>query len=158
MARNDPTSTGGMFIGRRPGTSPLRYRKRPVSGGPRRRRLDRVLAGGILVVETLLLATLWGPQPAAWLWVGSQVDYQTGSVSLGIVTAFVGMLITLMGTLMLAKGLDTAWKLVRRAAGYEQKDGVLERVFVAGVAVAATAFMVWLILIQGPGSSILPAQ
>ena len=158
MARNDPTSTGGMFIGRRPGTAPLRYRKLPVSAGPRRRRLDSLLAGGILVVETLLLASLWGPQPAAWLWVGSQVDYVTGSVSLGIATAFAGMLFTVMGTLMVAKGLDTAWKLVRRAAGHEQKEGMLERVFVAGMVVALIAFLIWFLLIQGPGPTFSPSQ
>ena len=158
MARNDPTSTGGMFVGRRPGTAPLRYRERPVSAGPRRRRLDRVLAGAILVVETLLLASLWGPQPAAWLWVGSQIDYLTGSVSLGILTAFVGMLVTIMGTLKLAKGLDSVWKSLRRAGGYEQKDGMLERVFVVGVAVGVVVFMIWFILIQGPGPSFAPSQ
>ena len=34
MASNDPTETGGLFIGRRPGTAPLRYSKRP--GAPAR--------------------------------------------------------------------------------------------------------------------------
>ena len=32
MPRNDPTDTGGLFIGRRPGTAPLRYKARPGSG------------------------------------------------------------------------------------------------------------------------------
>ena len=34
MPRNDPTDTGGLFIGRRPGTAPLRY---PARSGARRR-------------------------------------------------------------------------------------------------------------------------
>ena len=29
MPENDPTNTGGLFIGRRPGTAPLRYREPP---------------------------------------------------------------------------------------------------------------------------------
>ena len=52
--------------------------------------------------------TLWGPQPVAWLWVGSQVDYLTGSVTLGIAVAFAGMIATLMLTLAVAARLDRA--------------------------------------------------
>ena len=32
MPRNDPTDTGGLFIGRRPGTAPLRYKADPSPG------------------------------------------------------------------------------------------------------------------------------
>ena len=103
MAGNDPTETGGLFIGRRPGTAPLRYRGTPTPGGSTRRRADAVLAFGILVLETLLLTTLWGPQPAAWLWVGSQVFHETDSVGFGIFVAFVGMLFTILATLKAAK-------------------------------------------------------
>ena len=38
---------------------------------------------------TLLCLLCWGPIPLACLWVGSQVDYLSGSVSLGILAAFV---------------------------------------------------------------------
>jgi hypothetical protein len=156
MASNDPSETGGLFIGRRPGTAPLRYRDQPVTASARRRRFDRVLAGAILVLETLLCATLWGPQPAGWLWVGSQVDYQTGNVVLGILVAFVGMLVTIMATLAIAIRLDGAWKLVRRASGYPQKEGALERIFVISMAVAGIGFFIWFLVIQGPGPSFSP--
>ena len=33
MASNDPTDTGGLFVGRRPGTAPLKYRAQPVTAG-----------------------------------------------------------------------------------------------------------------------------
>src|SRR5918992_1320297 len=95
MPRDDPTDTGGLFIGRRPGTGPLKYRGSPERGGAGRRRADAALAAAVLVLVVLLCLTLWGPQPAAWLWVGSQVDYQTGSVSLGIAAAFGGVIGTL---------------------------------------------------------------
>src|SRR6185436_11657686 len=136
MASNDPTDTGGLFIGRRPGTAPLKYRAQPVTAGPRRRAADKALSGLILTAETILCLTLWGPQPAAWLWVGSQVDYKTDNIGFAIVVAFAGMITTLFVTLALAKRLDHSWKLVRRAAGYEQKNGALERIFVIALMIA----------------------
>ncbi len=158
MASNDPTDTGGLFVGRRPGTAPLKYRATPVEAGQRRRQLDKLLSGLILTGETLLCLTLWGPQPAAWLWVGSQVDYETGSVEAGIVVAFVGMIATLFITLVLAKQLDHVWKLVRRAAGHEQREGALERIFVISIAIAGTAFLIWFFVIEGPGPSVAPRE
>jgi hypothetical protein len=156
MASNDPTETGGLFIGRRPGTAPLRYRTRPEKPKGLRRRLDALLAAAILVVETLLLTTLWGPQPAGWLWIGSHVFHETDSIGLGIAVAFVGMLTTIMSTIAIAMRLDRAWKIVRRAGGYEQKNGALERIFVISMAVAGIAFAIWFLVIQGPGSDIAP--
>src|SRR4051812_8162045 len=96
MPRNDPTDTGGLFIGRRPGTAPLRYRTDPARAGERRRRADSTLAALTLTVETLVCLTLWGPQPVAWLWVGSQVDYHADSITLALAVTFTGMMATLM--------------------------------------------------------------
>jgi hypothetical protein len=156
MAHNDPTETGGLFIGRRPGTAPLRYRTQPQAAGRARRRFDALLAAAILVVETLLCATLWGPQPAAWLWLGSQLYHETDSIGLAILLAFAGMLTTILGTLGVAMRLDRVWKIVRRASGHEQQSGAIERIFVISMAVAGVAFLIWFLVIQGPGSDIAP--
>jgi hypothetical protein len=149
MAGNDPTETGGLFIGRRPGTAPLRYRGKPATASHTRRRADAGLAAAILVIETLLLATLWGPQPAGWLWIGSHIFHKTGSVTFGILVAFSGMLLTIFSTIALAMRLDRAWNLVRRASGYEQKHGALERIFVVSMVIAGSAFFLWVLLVQG---------
>ena len=143
MPRNDPTDTGGLFIGRRPGTAPLRYRHRLPSGTASRRRKDAGLAASILFAEALLLATIWGPQPMAWLWIGSHVFHETDSVTFGILVAFAGMLITIFATIALAMRLDRAWTLTRRASGHDQRKGALERILVVSVAIAVTGFMVW---------------
>jgi hypothetical protein len=156
MPRNDPTDTGGLFIGRRPGTGSLKYRGEPERGGAGRRRTDAVLAAAVLVLIVVLCLTLWGPQPVAWLWVGSQVDYHTGSVTAGIAVAFAGMIATLMLTLALATRLDRAWRILRRAAGHEQVDGVLVRVFAATAIVAGLAFLVWFVVLAGPAPSMAP--
>ena len=156
MPRNDPTDTGGLFIGRRPGTRPVKYRDQPVARSAKRRRADEWLARLILVVEVTLCLTLWGPQPAAWLWVGGHVQGWTGSVEPAITVAFVGMLFTLFLTLAAVKRLDHAWRLVRRAAGHPQTDGLVERVFVVSAGIAAICFSFWFLIIAGPGPQIAP--
>jgi hypothetical protein len=151
MASNDPTSTGGLFIGRRPGTAPVRWRHDAAPSSDLRRRADGALAHLLLAVEVLLCLSLLGPQPVGWLWVGSQVDYLTGYVTTGIATAMLGCLASLMVTMAAAKRVDHAWKLVRRAAGHRQERGALERIFAISVAAAAVAFCIWFFVIQGPG-------
>jgi hypothetical protein len=157
LASNDPTDTGGLFIGRRPGTAPVRYREvEPKS--ERRRRADGLLAHALLAVELVLCLSLFGPQPLAWFWIGSQVDYHTGYVTAGIGTIMIGCLASLMLTMALAKRVDHAWKLVRRAAGHRQERGALERIFATAVGVALVLFTVWFFVVQGPGPSLAPSS
>jgi hypothetical protein len=156
VPRNDPTDTGGLFIGRRPGTGPIHYRTPPERAGGRRRRADALLAAAVLVAEALVVLSAFGPQPLGWLWVGSQVDYRTDSVSLGIAIAFAGMIATLMLTLALATRLDRAWRILRRAAGHEQREGVLVRIFAVTAVVAGLAFLVWFMVLEGPAPTIAP--
>ena len=158
MASNDPTDTGGLFIGRRPGTGPVRFRGRPPEGTERRRRFDEAVAIGLLALEVLLCLSLLGPQPYGWMWVGSQVQYLTGFVTAGITTIMLGCLASLFLTLMVAKRVDHAWKLVRRAAGHHQERGALERMFAVSVALAVVIFGFWFIVIHGPGSSVFPGR
>ncbi len=156
MARNDPSDTGGLFIGRRPGTAPIRYRSEPERAGPARRRLDAGLAAVVLALELGLCLSVWGPQPLAWLWVGSQVDYRTGMVSLGIFTAFAGMIGSLVLTLAVGASLDRTWQILRRAAGHEQREGMLGAIFAVTAVVAALAFGAWFLLIEGPAPTLAP--
>jgi hypothetical protein len=156
MPRNDPTDTGGLFIGRRPGTAPLRYRVAPARGSAGRRRVDTILAAAVLALEALICLSLWGPQPVAWLWVGSQVDYHGGSITLALLVTFAGMLGTLMITLGIATRLDRLWRILRRAAGHDQQQGMLPRIFAVTAIVALVAFSFWFVIIEGPAPSLAP--
>jgi hypothetical protein len=150
--RTDPSDNGGLFVGRRPGTAPLRFRKLPEHGSERRQRVDGSLANTILAGMIGLSLLCWGPIPIGCLWVGSQVNYQTGSVSFGILAAFVALFAFLFGALSLLRRMDHAWILVRRAAGHDQRSGALGRVFGATAVVCGLAFAFWFVVIHGPGS------
>jgi hypothetical protein len=158
MASNDPTDTGGLFVGRRLGTGPVRYPEAKTDAGPGRRRADDTLAVGLLAVEVVLCLSLFGPQPLAWFWIGSQAQYITGYVTVGISVIMLGCLASLMLTMAGAKRVDHAWKLVRRAAGHRQERGALEWIFAGCVTFAVIGFSFWFLIIQGPGPSIAPTN
>ncbi len=147
--RVDPSDTGGLFVGRRPGTKPVRYRSLPAVGSARRQRVDRAVAGTLLAGMAIINISFWGPLPLAWLWVGSHIEYWTGSVSFGILIAFVGLLGMLMLALVALKRLDQTWILVRRAGGYDQREGPLTMIFVITCVVGTACFTAWLLLFSG---------
>ena len=86
------------------------------------------------------------------------MDYLTGYVTAGIGTIMIGCLASLMLTMALAKRVDHAWKLVRRAAGHRQDRGALERIFATSVGLALVLFAVWFFVIQGPGPTLAPGS
>jgi hypothetical protein len=156
--RTDPTDNGGLFVGRRPGTAPTRYRALPERGTAARQRADRLAAHLLLGLEILLSLLFWGPIPAGSLWLASRVQYWTGSVGFAILVAFAAMIAVLMGGLMVLKRIDRAWILVRRAAGIDQRQGAMGRVFAVTACICAAAFAFWFIVINGPGSSSFSGQ
>src|SRR3954454_6047153 len=129
MPLNDPSDTGGLFIGRRPGTGPVKYRDTPIRSGSRRQRFDGMLAHLVLLLEIVIVSSCWVAQPIAMLWLGGRVNYWTGSVFLGVVCAVVALLACVMATLWVAVGSHGLWRVLRRAAGHDQREGVLGRVF-----------------------------
>ena len=154
--RTDPTDNGGLFVGRRPGTRPVRYREVPQPSAGRRRSFDSALATFILAVMVIVAASFWGPIPAGWLWIGAQVQYHLESVSLALVVAFLGMLLTLMAGLVLLKRLDAFWILVRRAAGHDQRSGMIGPVFAVAAMIAFPVFVIWFLGFGGAAPSIAP--
>jgi hypothetical protein len=154
--RTDPTDTGGLFVGRRPGSAPTRYRSQPEPGSPRRRRVDALVAHAVLGVMIVVNLLFWGPIPALSLWVASQVQYRTDSVGWGILLGFALLLVLLFGGLALLKRMDRFWILARRAAGHDQRDGVIARVFATTAVIGATGFTIWLLFIGGLGPSLAP--
>ncbi|HWX86667.1 MAG TPA: hypothetical protein VNX67_00680 [Solirubrobacteraceae bacterium] len=156
--RTDPSETGGLFVGRRPGTAPTRFRALPQRGSSARQRIDNNLARLLLAGMVVGCLLCWGPIPLACIWISAQTNYVTGSVSLGFVIAIVALFVLLFGTLMILRRLDNAWILVRRAAGHDQRTGVLPRIFAITAAICAAAFSFWFVVIHGPGSNSMPGN
>jgi hypothetical protein len=156
--RTDPTDNGGLFIGRRPGTAPIRYRAVPERGSRRRMLFDATVAGLILLVMVLVAASFWGPIPLAWLWVCGQINYHTGSVFFAIFLAFLGMILTLLAGLALLKRLDHFWILVRRAAGHDQRSGIIGPVFAVAAVIGVSVFTFWLLFVAGLGPTFAPTR
>jgi hypothetical protein len=156
--RTDPTDNGGLFVGRRPGTRPVKYRSSPRYAGERRQRIDRALAAALLALMVFVNLLFWGPLPLGWLWVGSQVDYLSGSTFLGITVAFFGLLLTLLVALVLMRRIDVLWILFRRAGGHDQRQGSIGRVFAVTAAIGAVLFTGWLLLFAGLGPTLAPSS
>lgn len=153
--RSDPADNGGLFVGRRPGTAPVHYRDTPERGGELRQRVDGSLAGTLLAGMIFVSLLCWGPIPVACLWAGSEINYVTGSVGAGILVAFAALFGLLFGALALLKRMDNAWILVRRAAGYDQRNGCMGKIFGMTAVICAVVFAFWFVVIHGPGSSIV---
>jgi hypothetical protein len=156
--KTDPTDTGGLFVRRRPGTAPVHYRELPDEGTERRRRTDGLLAHALLGLMILASLMFWGPIPMFGLWIASQVQFLTDNIGLGLLAGFVALLAMLFGGLVVLKRIDQAWILVRRAAGVDQRSGVLPLVFGVTAIVGASLFAAWLLLIGGLGPSISPTS
>jgi hypothetical protein len=147
--RTDPTDTGGLFISRRPGTRPIQYRTPPQRGDEHRRRRDALLAAALLALMALVCLSFWGPLPLACLWIGGRTQYVTDSVGAGILAAFATLIGLLLAGLMALKRLDYAWVLVRRAAGHDQREGMIGRIFMICCMIGVPAFAIWFIFFSG---------
>ena len=156
--KTDPTDTGGLFVRRRPGTAPVRYRELPNAGTPQRRRADGLLAHALLGLMILGSLLFRGPIPIFGLWIASQVEFVTDNIGLGLLAGFVALLAMLFGGLVVLKRIDHAWILVRRAAGVDQRSGVLPLVFGVTALLGASLFTAWLLLVGGLGPSISPTS
>ena len=131
----------------------MRFRKLPERASELRQRVDGSFAGLLLAGIVLISLLCWGPIPLACLWLGSEADYLSGSVGLGILVSFIALFVLLFGALSVLRRLDNMWILVRRAAGHDQRSGALGRIFAVTADVCGIIFAVWFIVIHGPGSS-----
>ena len=116
--------------------------------------IDAVLVVLIMLVGSLVL---WVGVPIGWLYLGSLVQGETGSIGAAIGVALAGASASIIGL---------AWMLARLNAYHQelqvqrgaQPTPLLEIVVVAAAGIALAGFVVWFFFIEGPGPSIAPSR
>lgn len=97
---------------------------------------------------------LWVPLPLGVLWVGSQLEYQTGSLLAGVAAAFALLFAGLSAGMRVVRRIDTAWLSESRQ---EWREGALTYIATACALIGGGGFALWLVVIGGMQSSIFPS-
>lgn len=125
------------------------------------RNLLRAGASGVLVLLMMLGAglVLWIGVPLGWLYVGSLVQGETGSVGAAIVVMLVGVVVSIVAVVPMLGWLNRRHLELRAARGLETHgQTALEAVMTVSVLIAVLVFVVWFFVIAGPGPSLAPRQ
>jgi len=110
----------------------------------------------MMVIGSLVL---WVGVPIGWLWVGSQVQAESGSVGTAIGVMLAGVLVSVVLLAALLVRLNR-WQLgLRERAGQPPPEhSLLELVLVVTAGVAVVAFGIWFFVVAGPGPSLAPSN
>jgi hypothetical protein len=106
------------------------------------------LVSGLII--TVGSVGLWLGTPLLWLWVGSQVQGATDSLSAALAAMFAGVLIwvvLLAWLLAILSGLHRDHVIAR--AGIDPGHLMLERVLVVSATIVLVVFGVWFFLLAG---------
>ena len=116
-------------------------------------------AGLTLVIMVGASLFLWIGVPVAWLWIGSQVQGQTGSLGFAILVMMVGAIVSIVGIAWLLGQLGHAHNRLREARGDEpSQTPLLEMVLVITAGIAVVGFALWFFVFAGPGPQIAPSK
>jgi hypothetical protein len=98
----------------------------------------------------LAAIVLWAGVPFGWLWVGSQVQAQTGSIGLALLTMAAGVTVSIWALLRLLGWLNLQHIDARERRGLETYGNVaLEGVMVTIAGFAIVSFCIWFFLFSG---------
>ena len=113
-----------------------------------------LLTGVIMVGASL---ALWIGVPAAWLWIGSQVQGSTGNVGTAIAVMLTGAIVSIVALAWVLARLNRMHEHLREARGAKSTGPpLLEVVLVVTAAVALVGFAVWFFVLAGPGPELAP--
>lgn len=116
------------------------------------RTLLRSGAGAVLVLAIMVIGSLvlWLGTPLLWLWLGSQVQGETASLSSALAVMFVGVVGTVVLLALLLAKLSAVYRANCRARGRQDPGNVvLESVLIVSAAVTLVAFAIWFLFFAG---------
>jgi hypothetical protein len=116
-----------------------------------RRRLVSSGSAALLVVLMFTgTVTLWLGVPVAWLWIGSRLQAETGSMGTALGAMMTGMVATVIVLTWWLGRLNRRHLELQELRGRTtQGAGVLERLLVLSAALAVLAFGAWFLLFSG---------
>lgn len=123
------------------------------------RNLLRAGSSALLLLAMMAVGglVLWIGVPLAWLYVGSLVQGETGSLGAALAVMAVGVVVSIVLIVSLLGWLSRKHSHVREARGLEAHGPVaLEAIMAVSAAVAVVGFAVWFLLFAG--SSPVPFQ
>jgi hypothetical protein len=98
----------------------------------------------------LTSAALWVGVPFGWLWVGSQVQAETGSLGVALLVMAAGVTASIAALLRLLGWLNLRHIHTRERRGLETYgDVTLEGVMVTSAGLALISFCIWFFLFSG---------
>lgn len=107
-------------------------------------------AGLVLLIMFLGSLGLWLGTPLLWLWVGSQVQGATESLSGALAVIFVGVLASIAALAIVLSKLSEMYRSNCLSRGRRDPGhGVLESVLIASAACTVAIFVVWFFFIAG---------
>jgi hypothetical protein len=116
------------------------------------RELLRIGAGALVALAIMSIGSLglWLGTPLLWLWIGSQVQGGTSSLSLALLVMAAGVLATVWLATKLLSRLSEAYRANAIARGLpDPGHRVLESVMIAAAGLAILVFGVWFLLFAG---------
>ena len=108
---------------------------------------DALLAAAIMFIGSLVL---WLGTPLLWLWVGSQIQGSTSSLSLALLAMAVGVIVTVLLLAWLLSRLSQIHRATTIARGHDDPGHrMLESVMITTAGIAIVVFGVWFLLFAG---------
>ena len=157
--RTDPSENGGLFVGRRPGTAPVRFRALPKRGSEMRQRDRRLARRRPARGDDAAVPAVLGADPARLPVARARRPTTSRAASASASSS------SFVGAVRAAVRRARADEAPRQRRGSScaappattSAPGVLGRIFAATAVVCALVFLLWFLVIHGPGTSLVVA-
>jgi hypothetical protein len=106
--------------------------------------------GLVLLIMFIGSLGLWVGTPLVWLWIGSQIEGATDSLSTALGAMLIGAVATVMVLAAVLAKLSNTYRANRQARGLDDPGHVvLEAVLVVSAGITLVAFVVWFFFFAG---------
>jgi hypothetical protein len=106
--------------------------------------------GLVLLIMFIGSLGLWVGTPLAWLWIGSQIQGATDSLSTALGAMGIGVVVTVMALAAVLAKLSNTYRANCQARGLDDPGHfLLEGVLVVSAGITLVAFVIWFFFFSG---------